>query len=202
MSDYSEEKIFVEPRTSTTLKLIAVLAAFAVTVLVFVGYTMLKKRHAENTAATIAASHPKPEARPSPKALILVDDALLKGGTTTLAGTVRNTSNEELGPLSVELELKRRTGGGVEMRVVDLLPNRLAPQQEGRYSVQLKAQDYGSARVVSLRTAPDAALVAYTTAQGQKRPTERLESKTIVVDKPRLKGGEFLNTPDNPARVP
>lgn len=202
MSDFSEENILAEPRSSATLKLVAAVAAIAITVLVFVGYTMLKKRHAANTAAAILANQPKTEPKAPPKALILVDDALLKAGTTTLAGTVKNTSNEELGPLSVELELKKRLGGGVETRVVGLQPARLGPQEEGRYSLQLKAQDFRSARVVALRSASDSALVAYTTAQGQKRPSERLESKTVLVDKPKSKSGEFLNTPDKPARVP
>lgn len=203
MSEYPEENIFAEPKSSSTLKLVAVIAAVAVTVIVFFGYTTIRKRHAAETAATLSAAQPKTDPRPVPKALILVDDAMLKAGITTLGGTVTNTSNEELGPLAVELELKKRTGGDVEMRMVNLQPPNLKPQEEGRYSLQLKASEFGSARVVALRKVSDSASIGYTTAQGQKRPNERLESKTVVVDKPRSKGsGEFLNTPDNPARVP
>lgn len=135
-------------------------------------------------------------------ALITVDEALLKGGTTTLGGTVKNTATEPMGPLSVELELKRRTGGGTDTKLVTLQPSQLVPQQEGRYSLQVKAQDYGSARVVGLRAGADSASIPYTTAQGQKRPLERLESKSVLVDKPRSKAGGFLNTPETPARVP
>jgi hypothetical protein len=202
MSEYPEENIFAEPKSSTTLKLVAAVAAIAVTVVVFFGYTTIRKRHAEKTAATLSAAQPKTEPRPEPKALILVDDAMLKAGTTTLGGTVKNTSNEELSGLTVELELKRRTGGGVETRTVNVEPSNLKPQEEGRYSLQLKAQEFGTARVIGLRAGPGSAAIAYTSAQGLKRPNERLESKTVVVDKPRSKGGEFLNTPDNPARVP
>jgi hypothetical protein len=200
MSEYPEENIFAEPKSSSTLKLVAAVAAVAITVLVFVGYTTIRKRHAEDAAATLQAAQPKTEPRPVPKAQILVDDAMLRAGTITLGGIVKNTSNEDLGPLVVELELKKRTGGGVETRSVGLQPANLKPQQEGRYLLQLKSQEFGTARVVALRTGTTS--IAYSTAQGLKRPEERLESKTILVDKPRSQGGEFLNTPDNPARVP
>jgi hypothetical protein len=133
---------------------------------------------------------------------VLVDDALLQGSKTIIGGTVRNTSAEKLDDVSVELELKRRKDGVVEKRLVALEPAHLDPQQEGHYSVQLKAQDYASARVVALRVGPDSLPLPYATAQGQKRPPERLESKTITVDKPSSKRSEFLNSPDNPARVP
>ncbi|MEK6283820.1 MAG: hypothetical protein AABN95_25975 [Acidobacteriota bacterium] len=201
MSDSLQQDTFAEPRSSATLKLIAALSALLITVLVFVGYAYLRKRHAADNAASIAAL-PTPEPRKSPKALIMVDEALLKGGTTTIGGIVKNTSSEAFGSLSVEIELKRRKDAGVETKVVPLHPAQLEPQQEGRYSLQVKAQDYGSARVVGLRTGSDSASLPFTTAQGQKRPPERLESKTVLVDKPRSKAGEFINTPDNPSRVP
>ena len=202
MSEYPEENIFAEARSSSILKLVAAVAAIAITVLVFVGYTTIRKRHAEESAATLQAAQPKTEPRAVPKAQILVDDAMLRAGTITLGGTVKNTSNEVLGPLVVELELRKRTGGGVETRSVNLQPATLKPQEEGRYLLQLKSQEFGTARVVALRAGDGSTAIAYTTAQGLKRPEERLESKTIVVDKPRSQGGEFLNTPDNPARVP
>jgi hypothetical protein len=201
MSDSLQEELFAEPKSSTSLKIIATLAAVVITVLVLAGYAYLRRRHAENTASSLAAARPTPEPRQSPKALIVVDEALLKGGTTTIGGTVKNTSSEPLGPLSVEVELKRRKDGGADVKLVALEPSQLEPQQESRYSLQLKAQDYSSARVTALRTG-SASSVPFATVQGQKRPLERLESKTVVVGKPKSKGGEFLNTPDNPARVP
>ena len=201
MNESLQEELFAEPKSSATLKVVAGLCAMLLTVAVFAGYTMLRKRHAENVAAT-AAAVPTPEPRKPPQALVLVDEALLKSGTITIGGTVKNTSNAQLGPLSVELELKRRLGGQNETRVVALEPSQLGPQQEGRYSLQLKSGDYLSARVNALRAKGDSSEVPFTTALGQKRPLERLESKTVVVDKPKGKGGEFLNTPDTPARVP
>jgi uncharacterized protein YfaS (alpha-2-macroglobulin family) len=132
----------------------------------------------------------------------MVDDALLQGSKTIIGGTVRNTSTEKLEGLSVEVELKRRKDGVAEKQLVALEPAQLEPEQEGRYSLELKAQDYGSARLVALKAGPNLVPVPYTTAQGQKRPLERLESKSITVDKPSSKRGEFLNSPEHPTRVP
>jgi len=170
-----------------------------ITALVFVGYAYLRKRQAQSAApAQQLAALPKP----SPQALILVDEALLQGTNTVLGGTVRNISNQKLGAISVELELKRRSGGGVEKKQVALNPADLGPSEDGQYSLQLKAQEYVSARVVGLYSGSQAT-IPYTLAQGDKRPPERLESKTIKIDKPAPgKRSEFLNSPDNPARVP
>jgi hypothetical protein len=199
----SEHELFAEPKGSLTPKLLGAGLALLITAGLFLGYTALRKRHEQNNAASVMAGGPQTaEPRKPPKALVLVDDALLQGGKTIIGGTVRNTSAEKLGDVSVELELKRRKDGVAEKRLVALEPPHLEPQQEGRYSVQLKPQDYGSARLVALRVGPNSLPLPYATAQGQKRPPERLESKTITVGKPPSKGGEFLNSPNNPARVP
>ncbi len=96
----------------------------------------------------------------------------------------------------------QRKDGVSEKQLEALAPAQLEPEQEGRYSLELKAQDYGSARLVGLKAGPDLVSLPYTTARGQKRPPERLESKTITIGKLPSKGGEFLNAPDKPARVP
>jgi hypothetical protein len=199
MTDSFHEQIFVAPKGSFGLKLVAGISALAVTVAIFIGYAYLRQRHAEKSAAAMSIAQTKP---PEPKAIVLVDDALMQGSKTIVGGTVRNTSGERLGQVSVELELKRRKDGTTEKKLVALTPSQLEPGQEGRYSLELKAQEYGSARLVGLRVGPDSSPLAYTSAPGQKRPPERLESKTIIVHKPSSKGGEFLNSPDNPARVP
>jgi hypothetical protein len=203
MTESFHEEVFVEPKGSLSLKLIAAIAALAVAVLLFAGYAYLRHRHAEDSGLSSATSQaPAAEAKP-PKALIIVDEALLSGGKTTLGGAVKNTSNDKLSNVSVELELKRRKDGVAEKKLVVLEPAELEPNQEGRYSLQLQARDYSSARLVTLRAGPDSAPVAYATAHGQKRPPERLETKTITVGKPpSSKRDEFLNSPDNPARVP
>jgi len=202
MIDSRQDELFVEQKRSNAPTVLAGIAALVITALVFTGYALLRKRHAQSSASVLF-SQPTTEPRKPPKALIMVDDALLQGDKTTIGGTVRNTSSEKLDGLSVELELKRRKDGVAERQIVILEPAHLEPEQEGRYSLQLKAREYGSARLVALKAGPDLVPLPYTTALGQKRPPERLESKTITVGKPSSsKRGEFLNSPNNPVRVP
>jgi hypothetical protein len=200
MSNSLHEELLLEPKTSTGLKVIAGLAAVAVAALLLGGYFILRQRHADSLATSTQVAEP----RPDPKALILIDDPTVGSGRSTLAGTVKNISNETLLSLQVELELKSRTGAGPEKRLVQLEPADVEPGQQGRYSVQLSVRDYASARLIGLKSGADLAVVPFTTGQGQKRQPERLEPKTITVDKPPpgAKRDEFLNSPDNPARVP
>jgi hypothetical protein len=201
MIESQNPELFEEPKRSATPMLIAGLAALLITGLVFLGYTLLRKRHAEDSGSLASTSATTSPAKQIPKALVIVDEAMLQGGLTTIGGAVRNTSTEKLQGLSVELELRRRNDATTEVKSIPLSPGELEPQQEGRYALQLKTQDYSSARLVGLTAGPSMKL-AYTTAQGQKRPPERLEQKTIVVGKSPSKGGGFLNSPDNPTRVP
>jgi hypothetical protein len=199
MIESHENELFVEPKSSAGPKLLGGLAALLITALVFAGYALLRKRHAgslvSSQQATTATSKP-------PQALIIIDEALLQGGKTTIGGVVRNTSSEKLDGLAVELELRRRKDAGIETRSLPLAPANLDSQQEGRYLLEVKAQDYSSARLVGLKAGPNSLPLPYATAQGQKRPLERLEGKTIIVGRPSGKGGEFLNSPESPARVP
>ena len=199
MIESHHDELFVEPKSSAGTKLLAGLAAVLVTALVFGGYTLLRKRHANSLAASQPAA--SAEVKP-PKALIIIDEALLQGGKTTIGGIVRNTSSEKLEGLAVEVELRRRRDAVIETRSIPLAPASLESQEEGRYLLELKAQDYSSAKLVALKAGSNALPLPYATAQGQKRPLERLEPKTIIVGRPSGKGGEFLNSPDNPARVP
>lgn len=201
--DSNTEEIFAESKWSTGVKILGAVLALALTAGVFVGYTYLRNKHTRETAEALAAQSPVAEPKGPPQALIMIDDALLQGSKTILGGTVRNTSDQKLGPLSVELELKRRKDGGIDKKQITLDPAELEPQQEGRYSIELKTQEYGSARVVALKTEGTSLPLPYATSQGRKRAPERLESKTITVDKrPPGRRDEFLNSPDNPARIP
>jgi hypothetical protein len=203
MIESHQDELFVESKRSVAPMALAAIAALVITGLVFTGYALLRKRHAEDSGSlALSSSGPTAEARKPPKALIVIDEALLQGGKTTIAGTVKNTSAEKLEGLSVELELKRRKDGVTEGQLLPLDPPQLEPQQEGRYSLQLKAQDYSSAKLIGLKAGPGLLALPFTTAQGQKRPLERLETKTITVGKGTKKRGEFLNSADNPARVP
>src|SRR5258705_2241787 len=199
MIESHQNELFVEPRSSAGPKLLAGLAALLITALVFAGYALLRKRHAGSLVSSKQAS--ATTSKP-PQALIIIDEALLQGGKTTIGGVVRNTSSEKLEGLAVELELRRRKDAGIETRSIPLVPGNLDSQQEGRYLLELKAQDYSSARLVALKAGPNSLPLPYATAQGQKRPPERLEPKTIIVGRPSGKGGEFLKLPDNAARGP
>lgn len=199
ITESEHEEIFIQASESSGLKMVAAISALLITALIFVGYAYLRKRQALSNASLQPGATAQP--KPSPKALILVDEALLQGSNTLLGGTVRNISNEKLTGLSVELEVKRRKDNTTEKKLVAVNPSDIDPAQDGRYSIQLKAQEYASAKVTALRAGPQGTL-PYTLAQGEKRPLERLDSKTIVVDKPRGKRPEFLNSPDSPARVP
>jgi uncharacterized iron-regulated membrane protein len=199
ITESEHEEIFIQASESSGLKMLAAISALVITALIFVGYAYLRKRQVQSIASAQQAATAQPKA--PPQALILVDEALLQGSNTLLGGTVRNISNGRLSGLSIELELKRRKDGTSEKKLVPVSPADIDAQQEGRYSIQLKAQEYGSAKVIALHDGAQATL-PYTLAQGDKRPPERLESKTIKVDKPGGKRSEFLNSPDNPARVP
>jgi len=203
MTESHQDELFIEQKRSVAPTVVAGIAALVITGLVFAGYALLRKRHAQTSASLVSLSEPQTvEPRKPPKALIMVDDALLQGSKTIIGGTVKNTSAEKLDGLSVEVELKRRKDGVAERQLVVLQPAQLEPEQEGRYSLELKIQDYASARVVALKAGSNLASLPYTTAPGQKRPPERLESKTVKIDKPSSKRGDFLNSPENPARVP
>jgi hypothetical protein len=202
MLESPQDELFEEPKRSATPMVLAGISALLITALLFAGYTLLRKRHAEDSGLASLSNPAQTEARKPPKALVIVDEALLKDGKTTIGGVVKNTSAERLEGLSVELELKRRKDATTQTQLIPLVPALLEPQQEGRYSLQLKAQDYSSARLVGLKSGSTLAALPYTTAPGQKRPPERLETKTIIVGRPASKGGEFLNSPDKPARVP
>jgi hypothetical protein len=201
MIESHQPELYVERKRSLAPMLLAGLAALIITGLVFVGYALLRKRHADSASLAAPTSSTASDVKKVPKALIVVDEAMLQGSLTIIGGAVKNTSAEKLQGLSVELELKRRKDATTEIKSIPLNPAELDPQQEGRYALELKSQDYSSARLVGLNAAPSLRL-AYTTAQGQKRPPERLDQKTIIVGKPPSKGGGFLNSPDNPARVP
>jgi hypothetical protein len=184
--------------------LLGVLAALVVTGLVFAGYAVLRKQHQQKTLAEEQARAPRAaESKGPAKAQILVDDALIKGDQTVLGGSVKNISGENLNNLAVNLELIRRKDGGTEKVAAQIEPTELAPQQEGRYSLQVRSADYITVKLAGLKSGANSTLLAYVAAPGQKRPLEKLESKTIIVNRPGAsKRGGFLNTPDKPGRVP
>src|SRR6266581_4157846 len=124
---------------SRGLAVIGAVAAVLVTGSLFVGYSVLRKRYQQQTMSAAQAQAPRSiESRGPAKAQVLVDDAFLKGDQTLLGGTVKNISSENLSSLSVDLELIRRKDGEAQRTSVLVQPTQLAPQEEGRYSLQVR----------------------------------------------------------------
>ena len=197
-----KDALMEERKGPLTSKLLAGACAILVTALLLAGYAYLRKRHAvRNSASVVPVQSLSSIPKGPPKVHVLVDDPMLKAGETLIGGTVRNISAEGLDGLSVDLELRRRKDGTIEQRSIALEPAKLLPEQEGRYSLKLQAREYGGVRLIGVR-GDDSALLAHTSSQGQRRPPEKTESKAIIVKPPSSRQGEFLNTPDNPGRVP
>ena len=199
---FHPEEAVVREQESNKRKLLGVVCAVAVTAVLLVGYGFIRKYHAQKV---IANNTPPPVVETGPKgpplAHIVIDEPSLTKGMTTIGGVVKNISKQELTGLSVVLELRRRKDGGLEESVLPVTPAQLQPEQEGSYSVTLPAQNVASIRLVGLKADPQSTVIAYSSSQGKKRTPERLEPRTVVV-KRSGKPGEFLNSPDNPGRVP
>ena len=189
-----------EEKRHTRRLLVGVLCAVLLTGLVLGGYLYLRKRHEGQVAAAQAIEVKKN----SPKVQVLVDDAVVKGKTTTLSGTVHNISTETLHNLAVELQLRKRAGSGVETKVIAVDATQLPPDGRGRYSVEVATQDYSTVTFYRVVGGSDRAAVAFKAMPGNAAPPMASPgSKTVVVDKPSSgKRDEFINTPNNPGRVP
>ena len=199
---FHPEEAIARERDSSKRKLLAVVCAVGVTAILLAGYGYIRKYHAQQV---IADNTPPPVGDTGPKgpavAHIVVDEPTLEKGMTTIGGVVRNISKQELSGLSVVIEMRRRKDSGIEEAVLPVTPTPLQPQQEGSYSVKVSAQEFASVRLAGLKADPQSSLIAYSSSQGKKRTPERLEPRTIVV-KRGSKPGEFINSPDNPGRVP
>ena len=174
---HAEESLAREHESSKR-KLLAVVCAVGITAVLLVGYGYIRKYHAEkfiaeNTPPPVADSGPKGP----PLAHIVIDEPTLEKGMTTIGGVVRNISKQELSGLSVVLELRRRKDGGLEQSALPVTPTQLQPEQEGSYSLKVSAQEFASIRLAGLKTDPQSALVAFTSAQGKKRTPERTRAE-------------------------
>jgi hypothetical protein len=196
---FHPEDAIARERESSKRKLLAVVCAVGLTAIMLVGYGYIRKFHAQKVMAENTPP-PIPEKGP-PLAHVIIDEPTLEKGMTTIGGVVKNISKQELSGLSVVIELRRRKDAGVEESVLPVTPAQLQPEQEGSYALKVSAQEFASIRLAGLKADPQSSLIAYHSSQGKKRTPERLEPKTIVV-KRAGKPGEFINTPDNPSRVP
>ncbi len=198
------EETASQQKESGKRMLLGVVCALVITAIVLAGYGLMRKRHAQQQAELIAsAATPIPDTGPKgpPRVHVIIDEPTLEKGTTVIGGRVKNISDQEITGLSIALELRKRKDGTTEATLVPVAPAQLQPQQEGQYSLRLPAQSYGSIRFVGMKADPESTLIAYTSSQGKKRAPEKIEPRTVIV-RPAGKNGEFINTPDNPVRVP
>jgi hypothetical protein len=199
---FHPEDAIARQQESSKRKLLAVVCAVGVTAVLLVGYGYIRKYHAQRVLENNA---PPPVVESGPKgpalAHVVMDEPTLSKGVTTIGGVVKNISKQELSSVQVVVELRRRKDGGLEETMLPVEPAHLQPEQEGVYSMQAPAQDFASIRLAGVKADPQSSLIAYSSSQGKKRPPERLEPRTIVV-KRAGKPGEFINSPDNPGRVP
>ena len=199
---FHQEEVIARERESSKRKLLAVVCAVAVTAILLTGYAYFRKYHAQEV---IANNTPPPVVETGPKgpplAHVVIDEPSLSKGMTTIGGVVKNISKQELAGVNVVIELRRRKDSGIEETLLPVTPTQLQPEQEGSYSLKVPAQDYASIRLAGLKADPQSTLIAYNSSQGKKRTPERLEPRTIIV-KRAGKPGEFINSPDNPGRLP
>ena len=190
-----------EERRHTRRLMVGILCAVVLTGSVFGGYLFLRKRHERQMAAAAASETLK---KTTPKVEVVVDDAMIDGKKTLLAGTIRNISGETLHNVAVELQLRKRSGGGLETRVVTAETTELAADARTRYGLEVAVQDYSSAtfrRFWPETRALRSLLRPFPAQRGH--PWKHPGSKTVVVGSPGPpKGEEFLNTEKNPGKVP
>jgi hypothetical protein len=200
---FHPEEAIARQHDSNRRKLLGVVCAVAVTAVLLVGYGYIRKYHAQRVLENNTPPPVAVDAGPKGPALahVVVDEPTISKGETTIGGMVKNISKQELSGLHVVLELRRRKDGGLEEALLPVTPRQLQPEQEGVYSMRAPSQDFASIRLAGLKTEPQSALIAYSSSQGKKRPPERFEPRVVVV-KRAGKPGEFLNSPDNPGRVP
>lgn len=199
---FHPEETIAREKESSRRMLLAIVCAVGLSAILLVGYGYMRRRHGKEVLASAAvpvADNGLPKG--PPVVHVQMDEPLLEKGVTVFSGTIKNISNHELTGLSVSIDLIRRKDGSVEPRSVAVEPSSLQPQAEALYSVKLSAQEYGTIRFVGLKADPQATLIAYSSSPGKKRPPERIEPRVVVVKKGG-KPGEFINSPDNPVRVP
>jgi hypothetical protein len=197
---FHPEEAINQQHDSTRRKLLAAVCAVAVTAILLVGYGYIRKYHAQKI---LADATPAAESIPKGPALahVVVDEPTLEKGMTTVSGVVKNISNQQLSNVSVTLEFRRRKDGKPEQQVLPVSPDQLQPQEEGAYAAKFPVEDFASVRLAGVQVDPQSSTIVYSSSQGKKRPLERLQPQVVVV-KRSGKPGEFLNTPDNPGRVP
>src|ERR1044072_3090588 len=156
-----------EERRHTKRLVVGVLCALLLTGSVFGGYLYLRKRHERQVAVAAAAEKVEKE---KPKIEVAVDEARTEGKKSVLSETIHNISAETLYNVAVELQLRRRTGGATETRIVTPADSELGPDARTQYRLELAVQDYGSATFSRVVTSDTHLAIAYRAMPGAARP--------------------------------
>jgi hypothetical protein len=188
-----------EEQRHTRRLLVGLLCALLLTAAVLGGYLWLRKRHERQVAAATQVE----EQRKAAKVEVFVDESTVANKKAFLGGTIHNISNETLRGIAVELQLRRRIGGGVETRTVVPEASDLPPDAKTRYTLELPSQDYISATFLRVVSGENRAAVPFKALEGAPRPPlAPPATKTVTVSRPTPKGEQFLNTEKNPGKVP
>lgn len=189
-------------RQQPLVKLGAVACAVAVTGALLAGYFLLQ--HSQKQRALVAQQAAQAAKKTAPvEAQVLEDEARLQGGAAVIGGVVRNVSNTRLADVSVEVQLIPRVGENLQLQQVKLEPANLNPGEEGRYTLTVPSRQWSATRLVRVLSAARNQEIAFRSQIGERRPLESPPqgSKVVVVQKPKSKGDDFLNTPDNPIPI-
>ena len=188
---------------SRVVKIVSIALAVTITAGLLIGFLIWRGWH-EQTAGVARSEEAKPAPVGLPiKVQILMDEPVRDGSEALIGGTIRNISNERISGLAVEMQLFHRSDQETEVRAIELSPSDLAPGQEGKYSLTLTG-DYRSVKLLRIKSGAAGEAVGFQAAPGARRPLPQPETRTIVVGRPSnpQKGEEFINTPENPSRIP
>jgi hypothetical protein len=199
--------LYANGSVNRAAKLTLVLATI-VNLLFLVGCGDAPSSRTEKQVANVSRPTPTPREERY-DALVYVNEALLKKPFAIIGGTIENTSRGNLSGLTVEIELQRRSDGSKERRTIDVSPAELAPGERGSYSLKVLSEDWSDSRLVAVRSASNQKEVAFKLSPGNRRPPERLVApspgnKVVQPASAKRRRGdeEFINSPDDPVKVP
>lgn len=167
------------------------------------GYFVLRRNQTQQFP-TLARQSPVPVSEPA-KIQVYEDEVFLRKSEAVIGGTIENISNESLAQLQVTIKLQRRTGQE-ELKTVPLSAPDLAPGARATYALRVPSSSWDTAKVVAVAPSDTDITLNFKSKRGKERPAEPPPAsvqRTIIVEraKPRPKGEEFINTPDNPVII-
>lgn len=185
--------MFMENTVRPRLLALALSAALLALLSAACGGREQARQNPFKTPANVA----KPATTDDPAVNVFEDEATIRGSQSVVAGTVRNVSGRTLEGLFVELELSRRGADAREVRRVAVEPATVEHGAEGRYAVRLSNREWAGSKLLRVGAGAGGEELAFVAQPGARRPPERTpDGKIIVVRKPRTKGDDFLNSPD------